>query len=288
MKGRKIIKFIGDEFIYGGHLLSLGAVSIAFIFPILLELEIKWIGFIIVYLFSQSIYSYNRYKELNKDILTNKERTNYLKKYAKVLPFLILIYLLILFFILFFYGNLEIIFLSLIILLLGFGYSLLFKKVTKFIIGFKNFFVALLWCLLVVFLTFYYSLSFSLPVFLLMLIIFLKRFVITSFCDIKDSKSDRVDDMLTLPTILKRKNFFLLLNFVNFVSIILIILGAVLGLYSNSAYFLALSFLFPFFYINIVFFQKGNINFFSEVLARGEFLLWIIFILIGKMIFYFI
>mgnify|MGYP001562821980 CR=1 FL=1 len=69
----KILKTIWKEFVYGGHLLSLGAASIVFTSAILLEIKITWDCLLVVYLGAQIIYLYNRYKEFKKDSLTNPE-----------------------------------------------------------------------------------------------------------------------------------------------------------------------------------------------------------------------
>lgn len=282
---KKIINSIWNEFIYGGHLTSLGAVSIVFVSSVLLGINITWDCLVIVYIGFQSMYLYNRYKELDQDIATNLNRSKYLGKYSQSLPFIILLYLIILFILLIYYGNLEIIIFSLVLLSLGFGYSIFLKKITKSIVAFKSLFVSFLWSLLIVFLTFYYSIDFNFFLYLLITFIFLRRLITTSFCDIKDLKKDEEEKMLTLPVVLSKKNFIYFLNFTNVISVFLLLIGTLFGLYTEFGYFLSVTFLIPLIYINFIDYTKKDINFISEVVVRGEYLLWPIFFLISKTIF---
>ena len=67
---KKILKFIWDEFIYGGHLLSLGGTSVTFFSCILLNIKITLDCLFIVYLIVYVVYLYNRFKEIDIDCLT--------------------------------------------------------------------------------------------------------------------------------------------------------------------------------------------------------------------------
>ncbi|MBU0647128.1 hypothetical protein KJ809_01775 [Patescibacteria group bacterium] len=88
----KILSAIWKEFIYGGHLLSLGAVSIIFTASILLNIQITWDFFLVVYLWTEAVYLYNRLKELKSDSLNNPKRTIYLKKQARYIPSTIILF----------------------------------------------------------------------------------------------------------------------------------------------------------------------------------------------------
>ena len=79
MKLKKILNSIWNEFVYGGHLLSLGAVSIVYTASILLDIRITWDFLLVVYLGTESVYLYNRFKEYKVDFLTNPERTEHKK-----------------------------------------------------------------------------------------------------------------------------------------------------------------------------------------------------------------
>src|SRR6056297_3477857 len=156
MKGRKIIKFIGDEFVYGGHLLSFSIACITIAGALILRIDYTLDFFIVVYLIAQLIYSYNRYKEFVSDIISNPERSEYLEKRKRIFPLSIAIYSFLLIFLVILYGNLKSIIFIFILIILGLGYTAIFKKLTYRIIGFKNFFVAFTSSLLAPFLALYF------------------------------------------------------------------------------------------------------------------------------------
>ena len=157
----KILKIVWDEFIYGGHLLSLGASSIVFTSAILLGIKITWDCLVIVYLGMQSAYLYNRYKDFKKDYLTNPERTKHFEKYVSKIPIIIGIFILIIILMLFYFSTPEILLFGLFLVLMSLLYSKIFKDFTKKIPGFKGFYVALMWASLALFLIVYYSFSFK-------------------------------------------------------------------------------------------------------------------------------
>jgi hypothetical protein len=84
-----ILKFLWQEFIYGAHLLALGAGAIIVSSTLLLNIKISWDYPLIIYLTAYTAYLFNRYKEIDKDIFTNPERTHHLKKYIKYVPLII-------------------------------------------------------------------------------------------------------------------------------------------------------------------------------------------------------
>ena len=77
---KETIGLMRNELVYGGQLISIGAISVVFTAAILLGIKITWDCLIIIYLGIHSAYLYNRYKELKVDFLTNPKRTQYLKK----------------------------------------------------------------------------------------------------------------------------------------------------------------------------------------------------------------
>ena len=240
LKIKKILKSIWDEFVYGGHLLSLGAVSVVFTASFLLNIKITWDFLLIVYLGTESVYLYNRYKEFRTDFLTNPERTEYIKKYIKIIPLIIFFFSLIISLILIYHKNFSALFFAVFLLIIGLLYSEIFKGFTQKIVGFKSFFVSLMWALLVIFLAIYYSLSLGLILFLIFVFIFLKCFVITSFFDIKDTEGDRKEGLLTLVNVLGQKKLVDILNLTTVLAVIPIILGFHLKLFPQSSIMLLL------------------------------------------------
>ena len=286
MNIKKNLKFMWDEFIYGGHLTSLGAVSIVFTSAILLDIKITWDCLLATYLIVQPVYLYNRYKEFDEDFLTNKERTQHIKKYFKYIPLIIFCFILILFGILLYFSNFLTLFFGFLLLFFGFLYSVFLKKLTKKIIGFKNFCVSLLFSLLVFFLIIYYSYSLTIPIlsiaFLFMIFIYFKAFMIQVFLDVKDIESDKKEKLLTFPIIFGKEKTLNILGIISILSTALI--PIIFSLYFNvfSVVILMLLLTIPF---NIYCFtQAKKQKYFSYIIGGGEFILYPILIIIGKIL----
>ena len=111
-----------------------------------------------------------------------------------------------------------------LILISGLLYTNYFKKVTRRIVGFKSFYIAFTWSLLVVFLAFYYSFSLNLSVFLISSFVFLRVLLNTIFFDIKDIESDKKDNLKTMPIFLGKDRTLKYLNILNAVSFIIILI----------------------------------------------------------------
>lgn len=277
-----MIKSTWNEFIYGGHLLSLGAVSIVFTSAFLLKIGITWDYLAIVYLSVHSAYLYNRYNEYKKDFLTNPERTQYLENKIKKLPLVIFCFVFVFIAILLYFNRPSVLFLGVFLFLMSLLYSKFFKKVTKNIVGFKNFYVSFVWAFLVIFLVFYYSAQFNLSLLLVIVFVYSRIFIHESFSDIKDIKSDKKENLLTFPIVLGKEKLINILNVINIFTIIPIILGVHLGLF--PVYSLILFFTIIYTFLN---FKKAkelnyNQNFLYNVLGDGEFIIWPFFIFIGN------
>ena len=198
---KKILKTAWNEIIYGGHLLSLGAIGLLISVSLLLSKPVSWDYLLIVYLIVYNSYLFNRYQEQETDLLTNPERTLHFKKYASYTPlisgsiFLTILGILI--------GVHKLNFAAWFILLFfsGMIYSIGIKQYTAIIPFFKNIVVAAEWVLPITLLPVYFSdFRFNTSLIILMIIVYLKVFILTSYFDIKDTKSDRQFKLLTLPT----------------------------------------------------------------------------------------
>ncbi|MCX6764181.1 MAG: UbiA family prenyltransferase [Candidatus Nealsonbacteria bacterium] len=281
---KKALNSIRNEFVYGGHLLSLGASSIVFTSAILLGIKITWDCLFIVYLGMQSAYLYNRYKDFKKDYLTNPERTKHFEKYVSKIPIIIGIFILIIILMLYYFSTPKILFFGLSLLLMSLLYSKIFKNLTKKIVGFKGFYVSLMWASLSLFLIFYYYLSFSLSLFFILVFIFLRWTINTSFCDIKDIESDKKEKLLTLAVVLRKEKLIKFLNILNILSFLPIILGVFFNLFPFYSIILVFTVFYAFYYFK----QVNNLvisqNFLYNVIVDGEFILWSFFILLGKIL----
>ena len=281
MKAKQILNLAGNELVYGGHLLSLGASSIVFTSAVLLDIKITWDCLAVVYLGAQIIYLYNRYKEFRKDFLTNPERTNHLRKYIKIVPLLIFIFTLIFIAILLNFNKFPALIFGLILILLGLLYSKCFKSFSKKIIGFKNLFVPFIWGLSVIFLVIYYSfVSLNFSVFFIFIFIYLRLYLHEIFFDIKDIKSDKKESLLTLPIIFEKQKLFDILNLVNVLAAIPIIIGFCLGLLPKFAIILLLMVIYAFYYLR-KFKKEAYSVYLHNLIIDGEYILWSLFVLLG-------
>jgi len=282
MKLKKILTAIWNEFVYGGHLLSFGAASIVFTSAILLGIKITWDCLLVVYLGTQSVYLYNHFKEFDKDSLTNPQRSEHIEKYVKYIPLITLFFSLTAIVIVIYFNKILALLFGLLMLFGGLLYSKFLKKFTRRIIGFKDFLISFLWATLVIFLAYYYFFSWNFALILMVLFIFLRLFLNTNFFDMKDVESDIKEGLLTLPVILGKKTLIKFLTIINMLSMIPIIFGVFLDILPNFSLILLLTIPYSFYYLKQTSKESVDLRFLSYVLVDGEYLLWSIFILLGK------
>ena len=281
-KIKKVSKFILDEFIYGGHLQSLGGISIIFVSALLLKIKISWDILIIAYLTFYLIFLHDRFRGINADLLTNPQRSKHLKKYLHFIPTIFVFLFLILSILLIYYGNLATFFFILFFLSFGILYTIAFKQITKKICCFKDLYVATFFALLPFFLLVYYSRPLiSVDVLLLSLLIFLEAFLMPVFLDIKDIESDRKEGLQTIPVMLgikKTITFLAILNFIGTITIMVLIFY--LNVLPKSILMLLFTIPFDFYCYSLVKKQKN----FGYILQSGKFILWPFLIFIGDKI----
>lgn len=204
MKTNKIIKFIVTEFVYNGHLQSIGAVAIANFYSLYVHsINITFSFALAVYLLFESVFLFDRYTGISKDFETNKERSEHLSKYKSNLPLIItslaILSLLLFFLKLGFLGFLV----ALSILFFGFLYPIFFKGLTKNILIFKNIYVAGVYSYL--FLLTSYTLA---PV--LMIYVFIQNLLAQILLDLKDIKSDSKEKLKTFGVVYGKQNALML------------------------------------------------------------------------------
>jgi len=280
------LKFIRDEFIYGGHLLSLGTVGLIVSITILLEKKIEWQILALAYLTPQIIYTYNHLKEIEKDRLGNPERVRHLQKIIKYSPLIISFYLLSLFLCSFFFTNLETFFFVFFLTAGGILFSEFFKGVTKKILGFKNFYSSLFWAAGMFLPLFYYSSSPNLALFLLFSVfVFLRFLADTIFFDIKDMESDKNQGLKTFPVIYGIKTTLKYLNLLNFFSFLPLAIGIYLKIFPIFSVSLTLIYFYSFYCLKrteTADFKK--LRTLSYIMVDGGYILWPIFLILGKML----
>lgn len=280
--------FIKNEFIYGGHILSIGTSLIALSTMLLLNIAIRWEFLLIIYLGTQCIYNYDHLKEFDSDETNNSKRTEHLKKYQSLIPYILIFYGTSYFALLFFFGNIESIIYGLILLTCGLLYTIKFKDITRRIVGFKSVYTALSWGLMVLFTAIYCSYSANILLFVILLFVFLRWFVNTSFCDFKDVDSDKKENLLTLPIYFGKEKFLKFLHIINFTAFLLLFFAILFGIAPLSSIFLFFFFIYGAYYIQKAKNPETDLESLSNIVVDGEFMFWPIFLIIGSSILSFI
>ena len=279
----RVTSFLKDEFIYGGHLASLGVSFIALSTILLFDITIKWEFILIVYFSTLCIYNYDHYKEFRRDSSGNLTRTLHLKRYSRFLPLIISVYGIVSLTLLFYFGNFESVLFAIALLLFGLLYTEKFKKITKKIVGFKNFYTSFSISLLIILTAIFYNTFFiNWTLILIFSLLFLRLMINTSYCDIKDIESDKKENLLTLPIVFGRKNFLVFLHILNIFFIVLTVLGIYLELLPLYSIFLVASSVYSFFYLYKTRNVNTDVGSVSSTLVDGEFIIWPVLLLVGK------
>ena len=284
---KKILEFTFREFIYGGHLQSLGAVSIVFISALMLNIAITWEVLFFTYLTFYPVYVYNRFKEIDVDELTNPERVRHFKSYIQQIPKILYLSILLLVVSLIYFANFVFSVFSILLLFLGFLYTPTLKNATRKVIGFKNFYVAAFFSAVALFPIVYYSypltslLVTSTTIF--MIFVYFKALLMQILLDHKDVKSDKNHGLITIPLLLGERRT---LKFLKVFSVlgtlpIPIFFSVLVSIFPKSILLLLLTIPFNFYCFYLVNKQK----YIGYTLGSGEFLLWLILIHVGGIIF---
>jgi len=276
----KISEFLWNEFVYGGHWFSISASSIVFSIMLILNIVIKWEFLFIIYFLMQCVYNYNHYKEIHIDFISNPDRPNHLRNYLRALPIITFFYGFLLFLLIIYFGNIPSIVLSILLLILGLSFTHFFKKLTKQIIGFKNFFASFTLGSLVIFTTLYCSHEINIFVFELFLLLSLRFVISSSISDIKDIKNDKKQNLTTFPIYFGRKKFLTFLHIINFITFIPFFIFLIKNSYSFVP-FLIFTYVYTFYYIEKAKKPKINENSLVNIIVDGEFIFWPFMIISG-------
>ncbi len=280
LKIYKALKYIWDEFVYGGHFFSLSAAAVVGCVIILNSRYEDILPLLLVaYLLPQIIFNYDHLKDCKKDWLTNPERSSRLSERYGFYSLLFYVYIL-LFFINLFFLPINLITFLVVIVLFGIFYP---KGLTKKIVGFKNFYSAFFFASIVFFPFLYFSLKIDLSAILFFSFAFLRGLVNTTFFDVKDEESDRLEGLKTLPVVFGKKVTIKYLKFVNILSFIPLIIGLCLAYFPTFFASLLL-----FFFYSLIYLKKGddfsNLRSLSYVMVDGEYYLWLLVVIISKLI----
>ncbi len=249
-KLNKFKNVILEEFLHGGHLVSLAAPALAIATTILLGLSISWEFLFITYFGTLCIYNYDYIKGLKTDYIENVDRSKHIQKFRNLRFLLLFVYGFCFLSLLFYYGNLISILFGVFLLIVGLAYTDIFKRFTKKIPGFKNIYTSISFSMLLFFTPIFYSYQINM-LFLVFFVFVLLQFIVdTSFCDLKDMRSDQTNGLKTLPILLGRKKFLLFLYAINLVSFTILIVAIISKLIPLFSLVLILFFLYRIYYIN--------------------------------------
>ncbi len=273
------LNFIWKEFIYGGHLQSIGTSSIVMVSSMLLGIQITWDCLFISYLMFYPLYLYNRFKEIEIDYLTNPERTDHLKAYLNIMPTILLLAVLALALALVYFSNSLTSIFALFLVILGIMYTIIFKTITRRIALFKDFYVAAFFAPMVFFPIFYYNHEPTLSAFIFAGFTYLKALTMQILLDVKDIETDLKQGLLTFPIVLGKEKTLRILKIANVVIIFAIIaISYCFNIFPKAIMALLLVIPFNFYCIK----QAQKNNYFGYILASGEFILWLLLIVIAK------
>jgi 4-hydroxybenzoate polyprenyltransferase len=281
MKIKQVAKFIGNEFIFGGHVFAVGAVSVVLMGAILLNIPVSFDFVVIVYLIFYSIYLYDHFEGVDNDISTNYERVIYLKSRKKVSS-VIIISILIIAVMLYYFSDFYNMIFAFTILVFGLLYGSYFKQITRKVLAFKNFFVSLVWSLLIVFLVFYYSYTFTFASFFIIIFIFLRMLGIQIFLDIRDIDGDRKKGLLTVPVVLGRSKAISILKIINISTVLLIAFTLFYYTVPGFLVMLLAVVFYGFYYIRKVEETKNGVMYYFFAVLEPIF--WLLSILLGKLL----
>lgn len=282
----RIISVISREFVYGGHLLSLGATSIVLTVILLLSLDPNSLILIIPYLISQIVYTYNHYREINVDLDSNPERANHLEKQRAWISLFLLVYVISLI-VLTITTNVMTLIIVFSIVIGGILYTDYFKTLAaRYFAGFKNFYTSIFWSLLVFIIPFYYGLDISSQFIYLFAFVFLRFIVSTIFFDLKDIDSDGRDNLKTFGVLLGKKRTIYFLQILNIISLFPILLGILSSSLPQAAFLLLITGIYGLYYLSHALFLEGkSLRNLSYMVVDAEYILWAILAALGRVIF---
>lgn len=277
---KKVLKSIWDEFIYGGHLTALGAPSIAYTGMILLGIPIDYLFLFTLYFGAESIYLYDRYKDLKTDAESNKKRSAHISMSKNFLPYLLSVYVLLTVIIPIIESKLIFLGLLVILLLLCMTYSRFLKLLSRNIFGLKDFFVSVMWSIIPIMLIISETKRLSIILILYLVFLLLRETLNTWYCDIKDIEIDK-RAMLKTPAVCFGKDKLLkILHLINLIPIILLILAYHYGIWPKLGLFLIFSSLYAFVYLLVA--KKSKNEFLLSLVPDIEPGLYTVLILLGR------
>jgi 4-hydroxybenzoate polyprenyltransferase len=272
--------FLWNEFIYGGHWLSIGAAAIVLSIMLFLDISIRWELLLLSYLLIQCIYNYNHFKELEIDLLSASPRVEHLLKYKGLIPYITATYGIFFLAFLLILGNINSFFVGFFLLFLGLLFTKGGKKLTGKVVGLKSIYVSLSWALLIPFVVIYSSSKINFAVFLVFVFIFLRAMLNTNFFDIKDVIADKKENINTFTLKFGKKGSLKILHFINLISFIPIITGVLSNTLPVYSLFIIIFVLYSSLYLFLAE-NAPDISNLTFIIVDGEYYFWPFLLLLG-------
>lgn len=284
----KIFTISHNEIIHGGYIPALVGPSLVLTTSVLTDVAISLPILIISYLIPLIVYSFDYYKDMDKDHSTNYDRAAYFKAKSKIYPYILASYLLILTILVIFFTNWQMISFISFLILISLIYPLGLKRLTKVFPAFKNLFTIFIWSLAGTFsMAIFNSLQLSVAYLLIFVFFYLKMLPNTIFFDMKDIKSDAKDKLKTVPVILGNIKTLKLMYLLNIAAFIPLFIGIWFKIFPLYALLLVVFLLYSFYYLNTSFkLSDEEIKRRFFILADIEFILWPLILFTGNYIFF--
>jgi 4-hydroxybenzoate polyprenyltransferase len=284
----KALSLAFRELVLGGHLLALGTASIAGAAAFLLGRSPTVVLLLMAYLFSFGAYMMNRSAEMDQDLLSHPDRTNYLAQRKRVLPGVVAASFIVGYVLA---ATVSVVFL--LALLAPLGLSLLYSVGSKRLVGLigaktlkqkvllKNVSISFGWSLIPVLVGLYFG-AFNLALLLLSPFIFFRLMTNTIIFDIRDADGDRENGVKTLPTELGVSKSFKVVAAVDALSALYLVMLLIVGLVPTFAVTLIILPIYSTAYRGFAMRSNANLGFICDVIADAEYLLWGPLIYLGK------
>ncbi len=282
MDMNKYVRFLITEFLYNGHLQSLGAGGLVVIATkLLFNTSASLEFFVATYALFETIFIFDRYHDLDWDSLTNTVRSKHLLLYRNKIPYIFALYIIVFTSLYLYFSGPIMLAVSVFICISGILYPVYFKKLTRTIPLFKNVYVSAVYMPLAFFPAIYLSqsplrdvLAIHLPI-----VVFVESVIAQLLLDTKDRESDKHAHLKTLPALIGNNKTMIVAGVL---SVLLALASTIISLLTQAPFsFWLLTFvaLFIDFYM-IYRVYKGDKN--GYLLAAGKLFLWLFVFLLSS------
>lgn len=275
---KKTLKLIWDDFIRGGIFTSISASALIISVSLILGKSIKNDFILIVFLLSVIIYFFNFIGELKDDFIDNRKEYLIMKNRKNFLLATIIFLTISSLYISLRLANTYSFIFILVFLSFGILYTLGLKKITNYIVGFKDIYVTICWNLIIPFFLIYHSYEINSSILFLMAFVFSRDLLNVSYCDIKDLEVDKKSGLLTFANVFGRNKLLGILQFLNIISIAILIIGTSLQLVNSIALYL----LIPIILTGILIETSRRKNNFSTLFVDIEYTIWLLVLSLAK------